>query len=426
MRYSIMGATVEQVRNAGGQNVKEASRTGIIFADIDEAGVALLESIGARVKKVGEVKSSDFADVTPPAPILEETGYSPLDLMNALGFTDDWRHIIEPPLYGEGFAVAVLDSGIRSTHEMLGGRVVRTRNFTSSPSGDAFSHGTGVASIIHAIAPRSDIVDIKVIGDDGLGSDEAVIMGIEEVIRIVNNHEIPIRVINLSLGKEDDGDPFDPLRVACRAAIEEGLFVIAAAGNSGPNPGTIMSPACEQYVVAVGSVNYDHTMPEWSFRVSSFSSRGPTREGLTKPDVVLPGEKIVMADSKSDTATCVKSGTSFATPIGAGMFLIYSEGVLKEARRVMPGLEWNKVWVPVTPFDAIDVWMPLITAKPTEVPRGKDADYGWGIPFAELATLAFTGGMPSQITGNIMDMVVPIVGIGIMGMMMSSIAKSLK
>ena len=44
-------------------------------------------------------------------------------------------------------------------------------------------------------------------------------------------------VINLSLGTEDDGDPDDPVRVACRAAIQQGIWVIAGAGNDGPDSG---------------------------------------------------------------------------------------------------------------------------------------------------------------------------------------------
>ena len=64
-------------------------------------------------------------------------------------------------------------------------------------------------------------------------------------------------------------------------------------------PGTINCPACEQYVMAVGSAHY---LPESNtFVVSDFSSRGPTQEGLVKPDVVLFGEDIVVASSQSDT-----------------------------------------------------------------------------------------------------------------------------
>jgi serine protease AprX len=429
VRYSIIGATVEQVKSAGGTDIKEAPGTGIIFAELDETGAALLESLGARVKKVDEVKTSDITDVTPPAPIPGEEGYSPQGLMAAIGFTEAWRNIIEPPLYGEGFGIAILDSGIRETHELIKGRVVYSKNFTASPVGDKFSHGTGVASIVTTLAPKCDIIDIKVIGDDGIGTDEAVIMGISEVINLRETRkDLFPYVINLSLGKEDDGDPYDPLRVACRAAIGKGIFVTAAAGNFGPQMGTVMSPAREMYVAAAGSVAYDPQDPQKSFRVSAFSSRGPTKEGLVKPDVALPGESIIMADAKNDTATCVKSGTSFAVALGSAMVLLHGEGAMKQAKRIaeyrQPGMPVE--WIPMTPIEMLDKWAPLITVKPAEAPRGKDVEYGWGIPFGELAALGLTGRLPAQVTTGMMEMVVPIMGIGMMGMMMSSMVKAMR
>jgi len=424
MRYSIMGATVEQVKSAGGKDVKESLATGIIFAELDEAGVYLLESLGVKVKKVSEVKPTD---IIPPEPIPGEEGYSPLDLMAAIGFTEDWRQIITPPLYGEGFGIAILDSGIRETHEQIKGRVVYAKNFTSSPAGDKFSHGTGVASIALALAPECDIIDIKVIGDDGIGNDEDVIMGIDEVINLKETREdmFPC-VINLSLGKEDDGDPLDPLRVACRAAIEKGIIVSAAAGNFGPQMGTIMSPACEKYVVAVGSISYDPQDIQKSFLVSNFSSRGPTKEGIIKPDFALLGERVIMADSQNDTATVVKSGTSFAAPFGSAMILLHNEGAKKHAQRLeeyrrqylveMVGTEW----VPITSVDLLDKWGPLITAKPTAATRGKDVEYGWGIPLGELAALTLTGQRPSAVASDIVGMVAPVLGIGLMGMIIGT------
>ena len=428
MRYSIIGSTAEQVKAAGGKDIRDACSTGIIFAEIEQAGVAHLISLGAMVKKVSEVKADTiFSPVIPPEPIPVEEGYSPLDLMAAIGFTDQWRNVTEPPLFGEGFGIAILDSGIRGTHELVNGRVVYSKNFTASPPGDGFNHGTGVAAIAAAIAPECDIIDIKVIGDNGLGTDEAVIMGISEVINLRETREdlFPY-VINLSLGKEDDGDPFDPLRSACRAAIEKGIFVTAAAGNYGPQAGTIMSPASERYVAAAGSlaISYDPGDTGVSFMISSFSSRGPTREGLIKPDFALPGERIIMADGRSDSATFVKSGTSFAAPFGAAMLVLQAEGTMKQARLLLEQWPWlPQEWVPVTPAELIDKWAPLITVKPAGAPRGKDVEYGWGIPYGELAALAITGRYPSAVTGDIAAMLTPVLSIGIMGMMMSAMTK---
>jgi serine protease AprX len=427
-RYSITGVNIEQVKQAGGQNIKAAPGTGIIFADLNQNGTALLESLGARVKTVSEVKT-DITAVLPPVPVPGVAGHAPRDLMAAIGFTDEWRHIIDPPLYGEGFGIAILDSGIRTTHELIGGRVVYSRNFTNSPDGDRFNHGTGVASIVTAIAPQCDLIDIKVIGDNGYGTDEAVIMGIGEVINIKETREdIFPYVINLSLGKEDDGDPFDPLKIACRAAIEKGIFVTAAAGNLGPQLGTIMSPASEKYVAACGSVSYYPQDQQNSFLVSYFSSRGPTKEGLVKPDFVLFGENIIMADSRSDIANCVKSGTSFSIPLGAAMIALHGEGSMKQAKRLagyrQPGLPVE--WVPITPIDMLDKWAPLITVKPASAPRGKDVEYGWGIPFGELAAMGLTGNFSTSASNDILGFVTPILSMGIVGMMAGTMARAVK
>jgi len=388
MRYSIQNVTRQEVEASNGLDIKEAPGTGIIFAELSEAGVASLQSLGAKVKKVDKVK---LADIAPPIPIPVEKGLSASDLLGALGFTEEWRHLIIPPLYGEGFGIAIIDSGIRETHELIKGRVVYSKNFTTSPSGDNFNHGTGVASIVTTLAPQCDVIDIKVIGDDGLGTDETVVMGISEVISLREAQgELFPHVINLSLGKEDDGDPDDPIRVVCRIALDKEIFVVAACGNLGPDMGTILSPACEKYVGAVGSITYNPESPQESFLVSEFSSRGPTKEGLIKPDVVLPGEGILMADSKSDTATIAKSGTSFAVALGSSAILLQGEGASRVAYLREPYRFGGKT-IPITPIELMDVWIPLLTIKPAGNPRDKDVNYGWGIPYGELAELALTG-----------------------------------
>jgi serine protease AprX len=59
------------------------------------------------------------------------------------------RSYFNPPLTGAGLTVAVLDSGIRKTHQSLRSKIVYEANFTDSPTaGDAFGHGTQVAFVI--------------------------------------------------------------------------------------------------------------------------------------------------------------------------------------------------------------------------------------------------------------------------------------
>ena len=419
MRYAIMGATVEQVKSVGATDIKEARSTGIIFATLTDEQVARLRSQGCTVSKVGEVRTAVMPPiVAPPVPVAAVPTYTPEQLVWAAGM-EELRGITRPPLYGEGFNLAIIDSGIRETHTKINGRVVYRKNYTSDPMRDGFSHGTGVCSIALAVAPLCNVLNLKVLNDKGEGTEEDVVLAIADCIDLQDTEpSIAPSVLNLSLGAPDDGNPNNPLRVACRAAIDKGIWVVASAGNGGPAPGTITSPACERYVVAVGSAKYE------PFQVSDFSSRGPTREGLIKPDGVLFGEDIVVASSESDTATTAKSGTSFATPFASGMVLCFLEGLYRRAVPIqeIPGVYPELgIWY-FTPADAIDKYFAGVTIKPQGVPAGKDNDYGYGLPFGPLVAQAL--GLRPAV--DISAMLTPVVAIALLGMMTTAMAKAFR
>jgi len=419
MRYSIIGATVEQVKSAGGANIKESLTTGIIFATLTEEQAARLTSLGFTVSKVGEVKTQ----VMPPTPVAAVPTYTPEELIYAAGF-EQLRNLTTPPLYGEGINVAVIGSGIRETHELIQGRVVYRKNLTSAPMRDDFDHDTGVASIILSGAPKCSILNMKVLDEKGNGTEEEVVMALDDLLTLCDeNSEYAPDVINLSLGEADDGNPNNPIRIACRAAIQRGVWVTAAAGNMGPASGTIMCPACERYVCAMGCCKLE------PFTISEFSSRGPTKEGLAKPDAVFIGENIEMASSASDTATIGKSGTSFSTPFCSAAWVLYFEGMRRQ-------VSWQLSQYPelagpiqeafkssVSPERGIDYFLPLVTIKPQGVPKGKDDAYGNGLPFGPLVAQAFgvTFGAPaavdlSSLVGALTSVVSTFFVVGFVGM----------
>ncbi len=383
MRYAVIGATVEQVRAAGGWDIKE-THAGMIIATLTASQALRLQQAGGTLRPIGEVKADIMTPIMLPVPIAAVPTYSPEYLAWAAGL-EQVRRITDPPLYGSGLNLAIIDTGIRETHEKIRGRVVYRKNFTGGPHRDGFDHGTAVASIVLPVAPLANILDFKVLDDRGLGTDEEVVLAIDEAIRLrEQGSEFAPHLINLSLGGPDDGDPYNPMRVACRAAIEKGIWVYAAAGNAGPAPGTVMSPACERYVVAVGSTKYE------PFVVSNFSGRGPTKEGLTKPDAVFFGEDIEVASSASDTATIAKSGTSFATPFASGFTLLYFEGVLayggvRYPEGPPPGLypELTKL---ISVQELVDRYLPGLCVKPQGAPATKDYEYGYGMPLGSLVT----------------------------------------
>ena len=415
MRYSISGATVEQVKIAGGADIRQTRHGGVIFATLGEAPAERLRSLGYRVKAISRVGAAVIGGIAPPEPIAAAPTYSPYELVWAAGF-EDVRNLTVPPLYGEGMNVAVVDTGIRASHEAINGRVVWSRNYTADPPGDQFDHGTGVASIVLAVAPRCNILDFKVLDSRGLGTAEELILAIDDCIDLVEaKSEMAPHVINLSLGAEDTGDPDDPLRVICREATEAGIWVSAAAGNYGPDPRTIMSPACEKYVFATGSIGYE------PMRVSNFSSRGPTREGLVKPDAVFYGENIRMASSSGDTAEVAKSGTSFAAPFCSGIAVLYQEGVIRYGgvAYVTPieGLDPELRHL-VSIQELLDNYLSRITVKPSEdALPGKDYRYGYGMPFGALVRGQFAASPASEMT-QLLQPVTAMMAIGITGLML--------
>lgn len=416
MRYSILDISLQEVFAVGGTDVKFARHSGIVFATLTPQQADQLKALGYVVQGGKSVKA-DVLDVAPPIPVAAVPTYSVQELAWAIGL-EELRILTDPPLYGEGFNIAILDTGIRESHDLMAGRVVYRKNFTLDPMADSFNHGTGVASIAVTIAPLCGILNMKVLGEDGSGTEEEVIMAIEECIDFREEEsEYAPDVMNLSLGSLDDGDSNNPLRVACRAAIAAGIWVTASAGNGGPAPGTVTCPACERYVAAVGSCKYE------PFIVSDFSARGPTIEGLGKPEVVMFGEDIVMASSASDTATTAKSGTSFSVAFMAAVVLLYTEGVYRRATatRQLVELPPGELYM-ITPEDLFDNYLIRLCTKPEGIALGHDNEYGYGIPYGPFVAQA-VGVVPGI---DISSLVTGVLTIGMMGMLMGVMMKSTK
>lgn len=379
MRYSIISTQmntdqlVTEAEKVGAKNITKTKLLGGVFCDLDEVQAGKINRIpGLKVKALKEYKTDQVMTEMPPVETISDVFYL-------------LRSYFNPPLTGTGLTVAVLDSGVRKTHRSLLNKVVYEANFSESPSADdVFGHGTQVAFVVagglHAlgekagVSPGAAIMNIKVISDEGLGSDESIILGIDKVCDLAEaarrnglwpTDELYPNVINLSLGGEDDGDPDNPVRVACRQASEVyGLDVIAAAGNSGPKMTTVMLPACDPEVIAVGAIETNDDLIVWEK-----SSRGPTVQGETKPDFVIWGTNLEMASHKNDEDYVAKSGTSFAAPMLSGL-----TGLLWESGRRAYGESWPFRWTEARQF------APYFSTKPVDAPVKKDNAYGYGLP----------------------------------------------
>ena len=392
MRYAVIskGLPLDRLEaealKVGARNIRKTCCLTQVFCELDAGQARRLSQVpGLRVKPVQEFRAEQTTMQTVALPSAE----TPSDVFYLL------RSYFAPPLSGAGLTVAVLDTGIRSSHEALRSKVVYEKNFTDSPgTGDMFGHGTNVGYVIaggmHAIgqeagvSPGAALMNIKVINDEGLGTDESLVRGIDEVCDLVAKarrqglwptDDMFPNVINMSLGAPDDGDPDNPVRIAAReASIDYGLDVVAAAGNYGPKMTTVLLPACDPEVIAVGAIG------TLDFTVWEKSSRGPTVEGQTKPDFVFWGTDIRMASHKADDTYDVKSGTSFATPMLSGL-----TGLLWETGRRSYGELWDFRWTAVRDF------APYISVKPEDAPLKKDNAYGYGLP-AMSAMLGEIGG----------------------------------
>src|SRR5207253_6441660 len=222
---------------------------------------------------------------------------------------------------GTGIGVAVVDSGIQAHPDLKASglstsRVVYSESFVpGDPSTtDGYGHGTHVAGIIagngqgsasyrgayRGIAPNVQIINLRVLDNNGAGTDSAVIAAIQRAIQLKAVYNI--RVLNLSLGRGVHGSyTLDPLCQAVEAAWQAGIVVVVAAGNYGRDNtlgtqgyATIASPGNDPYVITVGAMNTNGTTWSSDDTIASYSSKGPTlADHIVKPDLVAPGNNVI-------------------------------------------------------------------------------------------------------------------------------------
>ncbi len=243
-----------------------------------------------------------------------------------------------PTATGRGVTVAIMDTGI-GDHPDLKGSVVARVDFVNDGQTmpDPSGHGTFVAGLIAAhgrefkgVAPEAKLVSLRVLDMDGRGTMHSVLAAFDWILQ--NRAKYHISVLNLSFGAPQKTTYHRELLAGVvESAWFAGVTVVAAAGNGGPAPGTILMPGGDPFVVTVGSLADQGTVAGGDDRVSLFSSRGPTEDGFTKPDVLAPGEHVVSL-RESGSAMDVSghrdgegslyarlSGTSASTAMAAGV-----------------------------------------------------------------------------------------------------------
>lgn len=242
-----------------------------------------------------------------------------VDKVNTMGYT------------GKGITIATIDTGITMHKDLIypTNRVVGFKDFlrNSNKPYDDNGHGTHIAGIIASsgisskgkykgIAPEANILALKALDHDGNGKVSDILSAIQWVI--YTKDIFKTKILNLSLGTAaQNSERLDPLVKAANKAIESGLIVIAAVGNNGPNPRSILSPATSRFVISVGACD-DRTSNIEDATIPTFSSRGPTKDRVKKPDLLAPGVNITSLSSIDNTGYSSLTGTSMAAPIVSG------------------------------------------------------------------------------------------------------------
>ncbi len=264
-------------------------------------------------------------------------------------------------LTGKDVTIAVVDTGIYPHPDLTRpeSRIVAFKDLVNNRlrayddnghgthcAGDAAGNGFSSNAKYVGVAPDANLVGVKVLDKQGSGSLSTVMAGIQWCID--NKQKNNIDIISMSLGSTATVPAAeDPMVKIVEKAWDAGIVVCVAAGNEGPDQKTISSPGISAKVITVGAMNDMNTVSRKDDQVADFSSRGPTLDGLNKPDVLCPGVNIISLrsprsyldkvnrSSRVDKDYFSLSGTSMATPICAGLVALMLQN--------KPGLTPNQV-----------------------------------------------------------------------------------
>jgi hypothetical protein len=163
---------------------------------------------------------------------------------------------------------------------------------------------------------------------------------------------------------------------------QEDMIFVVSAGNSGSSATTIGSPGNAKNVITVGALGH-----AGSRVVAGFSSRGPTVDGRTKPDVMAPGSSTISASGDSNTTATIEppvskalSGTSMAAPTISGnaglMRQFFTDGFYPRGAKTV-----NDTYNPsgmVMKAVLLNGTNPVLGSNTAPTNQFFNGNYGWG------------------------------------------------
>ena len=275
--------------------------------------------------------------------------------------TNTMRTYFTTDLDGSGQIVAVADAGLDEDHGDFGTRVVGSYDVIGDGStADKHSgHGTHVSCTVlgdgfrggyGGVAQAADLY-FQAMENDNTGNFQSP--SLNNLLNTAYNANARTHTNSWGSSAESQQGKYNSETedVDDRANYydryyngREGLTILFAAGNDGPDSGTVSPPATSKNIISVG--NHQNRYNGAPDTMMSGSSRGPTDDGRIKPDLVAPGGYVrsCRAQEAADTGGATWSnsyyleytGTSMATPNAAGAATMVREYLQEIAQRPSP------------------------------------------------------------------------------------------
>jgi serine protease AprX len=319
------GAVADEARGLGATGVAALDSIDIVTAQVTPSALAGLR----RDERVAFIASDGVVTALADERHFEKPTGKPSVGNDGVAARQAWSSAT-----GRGVVVALMDTGI-ADHPDLVDSVTARVDFVNdgATSLDPGGHGTFLAGLIAAhgrtfsgVAPDAKLVSLRVLDAQGRGTMHSVLAAFDWVLH--NRSTYHVNVLNLSFGTPQTTTYHRTLLAGVvESAWFAGVTVVTAAGNNGPKAGTIAMPGADPFVVTAGSLDDQGTLNLNDDRESVFSSRGPTLDGFTKPDVLAPGEHVLSlrvpgaALDKTDTGGggyARLSGTSASSAFTSG------------------------------------------------------------------------------------------------------------